>query len=96
MMRQKVDSSIILVDRNQNKTRKAFRRNHNDRFISTTKPLTFYEPGIMLFSAHLFFQIHFKTGFLGGRWEIISADCNPETKAWGAGSSGRKGRVSAA
>jgi hypothetical protein len=96
MMRQKVDSSIILVDQNQNNTRKAFRRNHNDRFISTMEPLPPYEPGSMLFKAHLFFQIHFKTGFLGGRWEIMSADCNPETNALGAGSSGLKGRVSAA
>jgi hypothetical protein len=96
MIRQKVDSSIILVDQNQNKTRMAFRRNHNDRIISTTKALPPHDPGRYAARPHLFFQIHFSTGFLGGRWEIISADCNPETNALGAGSSGLKGRVSAA
>jgi hypothetical protein len=44
MIRQKVDSSIILVDQNQNKTRKAFRQNHKDRVISTTKLLPPYGP----------------------------------------------------
>ena len=65
MIRQKVDSSIILVDQIQNKTRMACPRNVNDRFIGTTVPLPPCSPARYATRSSPLLPDPFQNGVLG-------------------------------